>query len=63
MTEQTADVSELLHQADLAMYQAKRNGRSRIVMYSEACTEQAGSPEERLFRALRKGGLRPTSSR
>ena len=59
MTEQTADVSELLHQADLAMYQAKRNGRSRIVMYSEACTEQAGSPEERLFRALREGRIVP----
>lgn len=59
VTEQTADVSELLHQADLAMYQAKRNGRSRIVMYSEACTEQAGSPEERLFRALREGRIVP----
>ncbi|WP_323915574.1 putative bifunctional diguanylate cyclase/phosphodiesterase [Aeromonas caviae] len=59
VTEQTADVSELLHQADLAMYQAKRNGRSRIVMYPEACTEQAGSPEERLFRALREGRIVP----
>ncbi|UCM47627.1 putative bifunctional diguanylate cyclase/phosphodiesterase [Aeromonas caviae] len=59
VTEQTADVSELLHQADLAMYQAKRNGRSRIVMYSEACTEQAGSPEERLFKALREGRIVP----
>ncbi|QXB55879.1 bifunctional diguanylate cyclase/phosphodiesterase [Aeromonas sp. FDAARGOS 1415] len=59
VSEQTADISELLHQADLAMYQAKRNGRSRIVMYSEACTEHAGSPEERLFRALREGRVVP----
>jgi len=63
VSEQTTDISELLHQADLAMYQAKRNGRSRIVMYSDACMEHSGSPEERLFRALRKGGLSPISSR
>ncbi|MGY3945568.1 putative bifunctional diguanylate cyclase/phosphodiesterase [Aeromonas tecta] len=56
---QTADISQLLHQADLAMYQAKRNGRSRIVSYSEACTEHAGSPEEMLSRALREGRIVP----
>lgn len=59
VTEQTADISELLHQADLAMYQAKRNGRSRIVSYSEACRDHAGSPEERLIRALREGRIVP----
>lgn len=59
VSEQTADISELLHQADLAMYQAKRNGRSRIVSYSEACRDHAGSPEERLIRALREGRIVP----
>ncbi|MGE6197557.1 putative bifunctional diguanylate cyclase/phosphodiesterase [Aeromonas media] len=59
VSEQTTDISELLHQADLAMYQAKRNGRSRIVMYSDACMEHSGSPEERLFRALREGRIVP----
>ena len=59
VTEQTTDISELLHQADLAMYQAKRNGRSRIVSYSEACAEHAGSPEEMLTRALREGRIVP----
>ena len=59
VTEQTADISELLHQADLAMYQAKRNGRSRIVTYSEACQDHTGSPEEKLTRALREGRIVP----
>jgi len=59
VTEQTTDISELLHQADLAMYQAKRNGRSRIVSYSEACAEHAGSPEDMLTRALREGRIVP----
>ncbi|MFC5706642.1 putative bifunctional diguanylate cyclase/phosphodiesterase [Aeromonas eucrenophila] len=59
VSEQTADISELLHQADLAMYQAKRNGRSRIVTYSEACQDHTGSPEEKLTRALREGRIVP----
>ncbi|MEG0010240.1 MAG: bifunctional diguanylate cyclase/phosphodiesterase [Aeromonas sp.] len=59
VSEQTADISELLHQADLAMYQAKRNGRSRIVSYSEDCTGHAGSPEELLTKALREGKIVP----
>ncbi|MGY6040684.1 putative bifunctional diguanylate cyclase/phosphodiesterase [Aeromonas sp. AE23HZ002T15] len=59
VSEQITDVSELLHQADLAMYQAKRNGRSRIVNYSEACRESVGSPEERLVNALREGRIVP----
>ncbi|MEH8119849.1 EAL domain-containing protein [Aeromonas allosaccharophila] len=57
---QTTDISQLLHQADLAMYQAKRNGRSRIVSYSEDCINQNwNSPEEMLARALREGRIVP----
>ncbi|MHC9246747.1 putative bifunctional diguanylate cyclase/phosphodiesterase [Aeromonas jandaei] len=59
-SEQTTDISQLLHQADLAMYQAKRNGRSRIVSYSEDCINQNwNSPEEMLARALREGRIVP----
>ncbi|WP_438405568.1 GGDEF domain-containing protein, partial [Aeromonas hydrophila] len=55
VSEQTSDISQLLHQADLAMYQAKRNGRSRIVSYSDDCINQNwNSPEEMLARALRE---------
>ena len=60
VSEQTTDISQLLHQADLAMYQAKRNGRSRIVSYSEECINQNwNSPEEMLARALREGRIVP----
>lgn len=60
ISEQTTDISQLLHQADLAMYQAKRNGRSRIVSYSEDCVNQNwNSPEEMLARALREGRIVP----
>ena len=60
VSEQTTDISQLLHQADLAMYQAKRNGRSRIVHYSEDCINQNwNSPEEMLARALREGRIVP----
>ncbi|WP_421229715.1 putative bifunctional diguanylate cyclase/phosphodiesterase [Aeromonas enteropelogenes] len=60
VSEQTTDISQLLHQADLAMYQAKRNGRSRIVTYSEECISQNwNSPEEMLARALRDGRIVP----
>jgi diguanylate cyclase (GGDEF)-like protein len=60
VSEQTTDISQLLHQADLAMYQAKRNGRSRIVSYSEDCISQNwNSPEEMLARALREGRIVP----
>ncbi|WP_265449854.1 putative bifunctional diguanylate cyclase/phosphodiesterase, partial [Aeromonas salmonicida] len=60
VSEQTSDISQLLHQADLAMYQAKRNGRSRIVSYSEECSAQTWtSPEEMLARALREGRIVP----
>ncbi|AZU46198.1 GAF domain/GGDEF domain/EAL domain-containing protein [Aeromonas hydrophila] len=60
VSEQTSDISQLLHQADLAMYQAKRNGRSRIVSYSEECSVQTwASPEEMLARALREGRIVP----
>ena len=60
VSEQTTDISQLLHQADLAMYQAKRNGRSRIVNYSEDCINQNwNSPEEMLARALREGRIVP----
>ncbi len=60
VSEQTSDISQLLHQADLAMYQAKRNGRSRIVSYSEDCINQNwNSPEEMLARALREGRIVP----
>ncbi|WP_421332315.1 putative bifunctional diguanylate cyclase/phosphodiesterase [Aeromonas veronii] len=60
VSEQTSDISQLLHQADLAMYQAKRNGRSRIVSYSDDCINQNwNSPEEMLARALRKGRIVP----
>ncbi|WP_139710466.1 putative bifunctional diguanylate cyclase/phosphodiesterase [Aeromonas allosaccharophila] len=60
VSEQTTDISQLLHQADLAMYQAKRNGRSRIVSYSEDCINQNwNSPEEMLARALREGRIVP----
>lgn len=59
VSEQTADISELLRQADLAMYQAKRNGRSRIVSYSEACTDHLDAPEEKLASALREGRIVP----
>ncbi|PJG60291.1 putative bifunctional diguanylate cyclase/phosphodiesterase [Aeromonas cavernicola] len=57
---QTTDVSQLLHQADLAMFQAKRNGRGRIVSYSDDCISQHWhSPEETLARALREGRIVP----
>jgi diguanylate cyclase (GGDEF)-like protein len=60
VSEQTTDISQLLHQADLAMYQAKRNGRSRIVSYSEECSAQTwASPEEMLAKALREGRILP----
>ncbi|MEL7594762.1 putative bifunctional diguanylate cyclase/phosphodiesterase [Aeromonas veronii] len=60
VSEQTSDISQLLHQADLAMYQAKRNGRSRIVSYSDDCINQNwNSPEEMLARALREGRIVP----
>lgn len=60
VSEQTSDISQLLHQADLAMYQAKRNGRSRIVSYSDECINQNwNSPEEMLARALREGRIVP----
>ncbi|WP_429156980.1 putative bifunctional diguanylate cyclase/phosphodiesterase [Aeromonas allosaccharophila] len=60
VSEQTTDISQLLHQADLAMYQAKRNGRSRIVSYSEDCINQNwNSREEMLARALREGRIVP----
>ncbi|MFM4770106.1 putative bifunctional diguanylate cyclase/phosphodiesterase [Aeromonas veronii] len=60
VSEQTSDISQLLHQADLAMYQAKRNGRSRIVSYSDDCINQNwNSPEEMLARALRDGRIVP----
>ncbi|MFM5860392.1 putative bifunctional diguanylate cyclase/phosphodiesterase [Aeromonas veronii] len=60
ISEQTSDISQLLHQADLAMYQAKRNGRSRIVSYSDDCINQNwNSPEEMLARALREGRIVP----
>ncbi|WP_204477951.1 putative bifunctional diguanylate cyclase/phosphodiesterase [Aeromonas veronii] len=60
VSEQTSDISQLLHQADLAMYQAKRNGRSRIVSYSDDCINQNwSSPEEMLARALREGRIVP----
>ncbi|WP_270796569.1 putative bifunctional diguanylate cyclase/phosphodiesterase [Aeromonas sp. QDB11] len=60
VSEQTTDISQLLHQADLAMYQAKRNGRSRIVSYSDDCINQNwNSPEEMLARALREGRIVP----
>ena len=62
VSEQTSDISQLLHQADLAMYQAKRNGRSRIVSYSDDCINQNwNSPEEMLARALREGRIVPYS--
>ena len=64
VSEQTSDISQLLHQADLAMYQAKRNYRSRIVSYSEECSVQTwASPEEMLARALREGRIVPIFSR
>ncbi|MFM4965924.1 putative bifunctional diguanylate cyclase/phosphodiesterase [Aeromonas bivalvium] len=57
---QTQEVSELLHQADLAMYRAKRNGRARVVHYSAECAEQAwSSPEEQLTNALAEGRILP----
>ncbi|XEI32978.1 EAL domain-containing protein [Aeromonas veronii] len=60
VSDQTTDISQLLHQADLAMYQAKRNGRSRIVSYSDDCINQNwNSPEEMLARALREGRIVP----
>ncbi|MFQ1693316.1 putative bifunctional diguanylate cyclase/phosphodiesterase [Aeromonas veronii] len=60
VSEQTSDISQQLHQADLAMYQAKRNGRSRIVSYSDDCINQNwNSPEEMLARALREGRIVP----
>ncbi|QMS76667.1 putative bifunctional diguanylate cyclase/phosphodiesterase [Aeromonas veronii] len=60
VSEQTSDICQLLHQADLAMYQAKRNGRSRIVSYSDDCINQNwNSPEEMLARALREGRIVP----
>lgn len=60
VSEQTSDISQLLHQADLAMYQAKRNGRSRIVSYSDDCINQNwNSPEEMLTRALQEGRIVP----
>ncbi|MFQ2045015.1 putative bifunctional diguanylate cyclase/phosphodiesterase [Aeromonas veronii] len=60
VSEQISDISQLLHQADLAMYQAKRNGRSRIVSYSDDCINQNwNSPEEMLARALREGRIVP----
>lgn len=60
VSEQTSDISQLLHQADLAMYQAKRNGRSRIVSYSDDCINQNwNSPEEMLAKALREGRIVP----
>ncbi|MHA6999513.1 putative bifunctional diguanylate cyclase/phosphodiesterase [Aeromonas schubertii] len=60
VTEQTSDISQLLHQADLAMYQAKRNGRNRIVVYSEECSSQAWlSPEYELKQALAERRIIP----
>ena len=58
--EQTTGISQLLHQADLAMYQAKRNGRDRIVHYSEVCiTPPSHSPKEALASALQQGHIVP----
>ncbi|MCS3457526.1 diguanylate cyclase (GGDEF)-like protein [Aeromonas sp. BIGb0405] len=60
VSEQSQDVSELLHQADLAMYQAKRNGRARVVHYTVECMEQAwSSPEALLSNALAEGRIIP----
>lgn len=42
--QQQADIDELLHMADCALYQAKRQGRDRIVEFSEA--EQVAEASE-----------------
>lgn len=60
VTEHTSDVSQLLHQADLAMYQAKRSGRNRIVIYSESCQDRDWlSPELELAKALEERRILP----
>lgn len=64
VSEQTSDISQLLHQADLAMYQAKRNGRSRIVSYSEECSSRPGPHRKRCWQErCVKGASSPIFSR
>ncbi|HYD95069.1 MAG TPA: EAL domain-containing protein [Noviherbaspirillum sp.] len=58
--EHAASVSQLIHTADLAMYQAKQLGRSNYQFYTpelERRSEQALSVETRLRNALSNGGL------
>lgn len=60
MTPAISDISQLLHQADLAMYQAKRAGRNRNVFYSTASLEPGWlSPEQALRQALDAGQIQP----
>ncbi|HZW13340.1 MAG TPA: EAL domain-containing protein [Noviherbaspirillum sp.] len=58
--EHAASVSQLIHTADLAMYQAKQLGRSNYQFYTaelEQRSEQALAVETRLRNALSNGGL------
>ncbi len=58
--EHAADVSTLLHAADLAMYQVKQSGRANYQVYSSDLDERAGQArlvEASLKKALKEGGL------
>jgi len=56
-----ADISDLIHAADLAMYQAKQSGRATYHFYTpelDQRAEEAHSLEARVRHALRHGGLK-----
>ncbi|WP_157691764.1 bifunctional diguanylate cyclase/phosphodiesterase [Noviherbaspirillum autotrophicum] len=58
--EHAANVSTLIHTADLAMYQAKQSGRASYQFYTpelDRRAEEALSVETRLRNALKHGGL------
>ncbi len=59
--EHAADVSTLMHNADLAMYQAKQLGRANYQFYTRELDQRADEAlqlELRLRKAIRQNGLR-----